>query len=126
MPDHEGHLTHHCFDAPVQGRDHTHCATGITRAPDPDAILVDLAQGLGVGDRGAIVAALPGRINFAARPAIARTETAIVIDQYGHAGLREHLGELVQGHFLHPGEAVCHDNGRVWPLTLVGLVEPAA
>jgi hypothetical protein len=125
MPLTSGTLGGDAPDPLVDRSQHQHVAAAVAGSPYPDAVGLDLREGLRVGDRVAVVADLRPRVDLLARLAVAGAEVAVVEHQRPKATGGERLTEAVEIHLLDGGEAVRHHDRGDRPGGPVGQVQPA-
>src|SRR5713101_2546599 len=102
-----------------------HMPAGVAGAPDADAVLIDLGQAAGIGDRVPVVADRVVGVDLKPGLTVAVSEIAVIVDEDGEAVLDEDLGVLVEEHLLGAREAVRHDDRGNWLLRAVRHVEPS-
>jgi hypothetical protein len=109
----------------VDGREDQRVAAAVGQPPDPDPLGIDLLEGLGEGDRVAVVLDLQMGVDVLAARAVAVPEVAVVEQDGGVPGAREHLRVGGLDDLLHVAPAPRHHHDGEGASALVGRVEPA-
>src|SRR6516225_2530110 len=125
VPADQRHLSNDALDSPVDGADHEYMSAAVARAPDADALGINLGKAARPGDRVSVIADLLPRVDFLPRLPIASAEVAVVEYHRADAGLGKSFGEPVEIHLLHGRVSVGHYHGRRAPRAFLNVM-PAA